>query len=122
MSSEINIKEVLFGIASETEKYDFPFFSSNERKKEIIEEKKKDLDERLIEILRLNNYTIPEMFISDHLWKKSEEKAKKQLGNENDNYLNGFYLQELLHTYVEENIRLLNEERYKELLDKRVLE
>ncbi len=87
-------------IMNETMKYDFPFLASKEKKSVIIAEKKKYIENRVDEAI--GKYSPGIRIEYDSLWEEAEKKAAEQFDSLPDKVkINGFYLQELTHTYVE---------------------
>lgn len=85
-------------ISEDMTKIDFPVFTNKEKKKEIIYEKKLDVEEKLKE-------SVPEYFPSEdilkQIWTESVGYTNGQFKHLSEKYrLNGFYLQELLHCYA----------------------
>lgn len=86
-------------IIDETTSYDFPFFANEERKKEIIYEKKFYIEEKLKQLA-------PELWPSNTtlniVWNEALEHANKNFKSLPQKLkINGFYLQELMHFYSE---------------------
>lgn len=94
------IKTAIDDLIEETTKFDFPFLSSAEKKKKIVNDNKKYVEKQLEKIAG-SNYPVQE--IVDKIWKESIEYTEKQFATLSEsNRLNGFYLQELMHYYVEQ--------------------
>lgn len=97
-----NKSEILCGINNiieETTTYDFPFLASEKRKREIIEELKKHIEEQLEQLA-------PERWLPDTMlcqaWNDSMEHANQSFESLPSKVkINGFYLQELMHFYSE---------------------
>ncbi len=86
-------------ILDKTTKLDFPFGSSQRIKKVIIVEKKLHMENCIKKI-------VPEYFPSkdvlEKIWEESVKYADEQFKTLSEkNRLNGFYLQEIMHCYVE---------------------
>lgn len=94
-----DIEKEINCIIEETTQYDFPFLVSQDKKKEIIVEKKLYIEEKLKGVL-------PDIFPNedtvDKMWEESIEYSDEQFKSLSEKHkLNGFYLQELLHCYAE---------------------
>lgn len=86
-------------ILQETEKFEFPFWANEERKKIIIKEKKQYVEKRL-KTIGFEKFLNEDLLIQ--IWKTSIENTDEKFKMLSDKYkLNSFYLQELLHCYVE---------------------
>lgn len=97
---ENNIKMEIDSILKETTQFDFPFFSNQEKKKNIVIEKKCYIEEKL-KIIAPRQFPCEEK--RKELWNKSVEHADDQFKSLTvKNRLNGFYLQELMHYYAEQ--------------------
>lgn len=86
-------------IIEETTQYDFPFLASQDKRKTIIMDKKKNIEEKLKRLL-------PDSFPSEEnvnkIWAESIEYSDEQFESLAEKHkLNGFYLQELMHCYAE---------------------
>ena len=92
-------KEEVERIIEETTHYDFPFLASREKKQKIIMEKKYYIEKQYEEIsadLVKNKVELQE------IWNEAVEYADEQFKPLSEkNRLNGFYLQEIMHCYVE---------------------
>ena len=120
MADELVMKEDLFQLAAETEQYSFRLSFNIDKRKSMIREKKKELDQRMLGVLSINHFDVPLLFASEEIWKQSKEQARKKFENFSENRLiNGFYFQELMRTYVENNIKLINEDWYEEIIKRR---
>ena len=107
---EMLVKEKLLRLLSETEKYDFPFLAGVDKKKLIIITRKHDLDEKMLGIMSIFRLKIPSLFLSDDVWKQTKKEVRDKFENlSEEQLLNGFYFQELMHEYVSNNIRLIDE-------------
>lgn len=97
-----NRDDILHGITSiiqETTFFDFPFFANEERKEEIITEKKVYIEEKLEQLA-------PALWPSDatlgQAWNEALEHTSKSFESLPSKVkINGFYLQELMHCYSE---------------------
>lgn len=120
MADELVMKEDLFQLAAETEQYSFRLSFNIDKRKSMIREKKKELDQRMLGVLSINHFDVPLLFASEEIWKQSKEQAREKFENFSENRLiNGFYFQELMRTYVENNIKLINEDWYEEIIKRR---
>lgn len=120
MADKLAMKEDLFQLAAETERYSFRLSFNIDKRKSMIQEKKKELDQRMLGVLSINHFDVPSLFASEEIWEQSKEQARGKFDNFSENQLiNGFYLQELIHTYVEKNIKLINEDWYEEMIKRR---
>lgn len=93
------IKIEIDNILEETTKFNFPVFTSEEKKKTILIEKKLHIEEEL-------KIIAPELFSDEEkikkIWKESVEYAEEQFQSlPAKKRLNSFYLQELMHCYAE---------------------
>ena len=96
---ENKMKKSIEQLIQETTQWDFPFFASIKKKKEILTEKKGYLEEQLQQVA-------PELFPSktelEKLWTEAVAWAQEPFASlPEKNRLNGFYLQELMHSYGE---------------------
>lgn len=94
-----HIKKIIDNIIEETTHFDFPFLASEEKKKTIIQSKKKYIEEKF-------KIIAPELFFNsvqvEEIWNESVRYADEQFKTLPINKrLNGFYLQELMHHYAE---------------------
>lgn len=85
-------------IIEETIQFDFPFLSSQDRRREIVLEKKQYVEEKLQEVAE-------EIFPAEDelrkIWEESVEQTERKFSSlSSKTRLNGFYLQELLHYYA----------------------
>lgn len=120
MADKLAMKEDLFQLAAETERYSFRLSFNIDKRKSMIQEKKKELDQRMLGVLSINHFDVPSLFASEEIWEQSKEQARGKFDNFSENQLiNGFYFQELMHTYVEKNIKLINEDWYEEMIKRR---
>ncbi len=93
------VYEAIEEILNETIQFDFPIFVKEDKKKEIILEKKKYIEEKfkIINPILFNH----EDKINE-IWTESIDYANKQFEFlPIDKRINGFYLQELMHCYAE---------------------
>lgn len=91
--------DVINRLLNETMHMDFPFLASEDKKKRIVEDKKIYIEDTIKEAFA-DMY--PEKLELNKLWNEALDYA----GNKFDSLpvskrLNGFYLQELMHRYVE---------------------
>lgn len=101
LPTEMNkdIEKKIKCIIEETTQYDFPFWANQDKKKEIIMDKKLHIEESL-------KRTLPDSFPNEDtvnkMWEESIEYADDQFESLSKRHkLNGFYLQELIHCYAE---------------------
>ena len=92
-------EEKLNCILKDTTQFTFPFLANQDKKKVIIVEKKQYVEDKLRDVL-------PENFLDEEtlkeLWQEAVKHADKQFETLSEKHrLNGFYLQELMHYYVE---------------------
>lgn len=93
------IKIEIDNILKETTQFDFPFFANEEKKKEILLEKKSYIED---EIKIITPKLFPDEEKIQNIWKESIEYADEQFKFiPIKKRLNGFYLQELMHYYAE---------------------
>lgn len=119
----IAVKEGLFRIAAETEQYDFPFLANVDKRKTLIQKRKREIDERMLGVLAMYHVDTPESFLSEEVWKNSREEAMAKFSNvSEERIMNGFYFQELMHIYVNNNIGLIDESWYSEINSARNLD
>lgn len=97
------IKAELECIIRSTEKLDFPFFSSLEKKQAIIKREREALDTQIEMLLcetAINFADLDQKQMS--LWEAADRDARAEFGSLSEkNMLNGFYLQEVMHRYAE---------------------
>jgi len=94
-----NVENEIKGIIEETTQFDFPFFISQEKKKDIIFQKKSYIEEKL---RRLSPDTYPSEEALIQMWGESIKHSDEQFNSLSEKHkLNGFYLQELSHCYAE---------------------
>lgn len=99
MEIKKNVEKEIKRIIEVTAQFDFPFLASQDKKKEIIEEKKLCIEE---ELRRLSPENYPSEDILIQLWEESVKHSDDQFKSLSNKYkLNGFYLQELIHYYAE---------------------
>ncbi|MDO4775461.1 MAG: hypothetical protein Q4A10_06575 [Aerococcaceae bacterium] len=86
-------------LINETMGYDFPFMASENKKKEIISEKKLHIETEFRQILA---DSFPDQEILDRIWNEAVMHADESFSSLSPKLkLNGFYLQELMHCYSE---------------------
>ena len=86
-------------LLQETTQWDFPFFASTEKKKKILEEKKRYLEKHLQQI---KSEAFPTETKLEELWAEAVACAQEPFASlPEKNRMNGFYLQELMHSYGE---------------------
>ena len=96
---ENDIKSGINTILEETTKFDFPFLANEENKKRIILEKKLYIEKRIKDLFPA---TYPKEEELQDAWNEAIAYANDQFKSlPEKRKLNGFYLQELLHCYVE---------------------
>lgn len=92
-------KEEIENLLEETTQFDFPFLASAERKKEILLDNKKYVEKELK--LIMGEY-YPDNESVKAIWDEAVKYADNQFKTLPENKrLNGFYLQEVMHIYVE---------------------
>ncbi len=99
MEMKKDIEKEINCIIEETTQYDFPLFTTQDKKKAIIMDKKLYIEEKLKRIL-------PDSFPNEDtvkkMWEESIEYSDEQFESLSEKHkLNGFYLQELIHCYAE---------------------
>ena len=83
--------DVINRLLNETMHMDFPFLAGEDKKKRIVEDKKIYIEDTIKEKLELNK-----------LWNEALDYAGSKFDSlPVSKRLNGFYLQELMHRYVE---------------------
>lgn len=96
--SELNVK--ISNLLEKTTHYDFPFFAGIEEKEATISEKKEYIENSVDNFLKEEKIDIELQY--DVLWEEAKKKASEQFDSLPDKLkINGFYLQELMHTYLE---------------------
>ncbi len=103
MASENKIIDEFNKLNSQLSKLDFPLFSSKTKRENIIIETRNEVDNKIIEIVKLY---CPQIKISEEQLQKLWEKTKKSVKREFDHLpdklkINAFYFQELMCKYVE---------------------
>lgn len=94
------MRDELYSILEETTKLDFPFLASGKKKAEILMKVKNEFDERIDKVLQGSGTDL--IVAREVLWagaKKHSDEEFKSL--KESQRLNGFYLQEIMHEYVE---------------------
>jgi len=95
------------GLLKETEDYEFPFFSSYEQRKILLYKKKAEIDQSMKGIVK---NTAPDDFCSDAVWDSAYAEAAEQFdGMDEKQMIRSFFLQEVMHRYVEKNLEILKE-------------
>lgn len=108
MTDKKEIKMIIENIIEETTNYDFPFFSSMEKRLSIMKEKKASIDQRLDRIIEINNLRVSSEYDSDKIWEDAQKEAVEKFeGLSEKLILNGFYLQEVCHIYAEKKTSFL---------------
>ena len=93
------IKREIENLLEETTQFDFPFLASVEKKETILNENRTYIENELRTIAK---DLYPADDVIERAWKESVEYADGQFKTLPENKrLNGFYLQELMHHYVE---------------------
>lgn len=108
MSEDYNIstesKFELEQILKQTEKLDFPFCASYDEKQSILENTKHQLIEQIKAVFEKDNLFFDDSFY-ESVWENSVEQVEPKFENLGPKLmLNGFYLQEVFHTFVEQII------------------
>lgn len=86
-------------VVKETTLYDFGFLVSEEKKSEMIQEKKIHVEKKLREAVK---ELWPSDMELDQVWNEAIESTEKKFASlPSQIKINGFYLQELLHCYSE---------------------
>lgn len=102
------IQTEIDNLLEETSRFDFPFLANTEKKEFILKEKRTHVEKEL-RTIAVDQYPTDEEIES--IWLESVEYADGQFESlTNSKRLNGFYLQELMHHYVEKlgEVILLN--------------
>jgi len=109
--SEIE-KSRLCSILESTKTLSFPLISSKDKKSELFENKKKDLDTQIRIVLTDNSQAL-RLFESKRveIWDNSELTASEQFKTLPAKLrFNSFYFEEVMHEYVEEIMTALTKE------------
>lgn len=86
-------------IINETMSYDFPFLASDLKKQQIIEERKQHIEKQFLQLMQ--NKTVEENLL-EQFWQDSMNHTEESFSSLSQQIkVNGFYLQELMHTYSE---------------------
>lgn len=97
MENRDRILKDIDAIVEETTLYDFGFLVSEERKNEMIQEKKVHVEKELKKAAR---ELWPSDMELDQAWNEAVENTEKKFASLPPQIrINGFYLQELLHCY-----------------------
>ena len=95
-----DIKTEIDNLQEETTHFDFPFFTNLEKKKNILNCKRTYVECKLKAI---SGDKYPNQNFIDEEWEKAVKYADEQFKSlPEDIRINGFYLQELMHYYVEQ--------------------
>ena len=96
----ITIKAEIDNLLIETTQFDFPFLSNMKKKNKILNDKRMYVES---ELKGISGKKYPTKDVVDEVWKDAikytDEQFKSLPANKR---LNGFYLQELMHYYVEQ--------------------
>ena len=93
------IKERIGKLLEETIQFDFPFLASADKKADILDAKRKYIE---TELKNVATSQYPSNESIDKIWRETVEYTDEQFKSlPNGKRLNGFYLQELMHKYVE---------------------
>ena len=77
-------------LIDETTKFDFPFFSSEKKKNQIIEDKKKYIEDKFAAIAK---HGLPEKEILEQAWSQALVHAEKEFNSlPMSTRINGFYV------------------------------
>ena len=91
--------DVINSLLNETMHMDFPFLAGEDKKKRIIKDKKIYIEETIKEAFA---EMYPEKCELNNLWNEAVDYADGKFDSlPVSKRLNGFYLQELMHRYVE---------------------
>lgn len=102
---ENKIKVEIDNLLEETTQFDFPFLATIENKKLILKEKRLYVEEKLKSLV-IEQFPTDEKIES--IWGESVKYADAQFKSlPNNKRLNGFYLQELMHYYVEKLVEVI---------------
>ena len=110
MKQDLNIlKKKLQHIVNATETLDFPLISTFEKKCSILHVEKNNIEEQIGNILSMEGLDVALLEIDyTELWKQADDEARSQFGHLNEKQMmNGFYLQEVMHRYVELIIKVI---------------
>ncbi len=104
-----SIENRIKSIIEETTQFDFPFWASRDKKREIVLEKKSYIETHFYKLF-------PEVCFDEEvlieLWKESIEHSDERFKMLPEKHKrNGFYLQELCHCYAEKIGRLISDNR-----------
>lgn len=93
------LKREIKNLLEETTQFDFPFLASVEKKETILNENRTYIENELRTIAK---DLYPSEDVIERVWEESVEYADGQFKTLPENKrLNGFYLQEIMHRYVE---------------------
>jgi hypothetical protein len=94
------IKAEIDDLLEETTRLDFPFLSNLDKKKKILNDRRMYIES---EMKAISGEKYPSQDVVDEIWDKSIRYADEKFMSLPENKrLNGFYLQELMHYYVEQ--------------------
>lgn len=105
------ISEALDKILEKTTKLSFPFFASTQKKILFLQKTKDEFDNEILNQISFDS----ELFLKlksklSELWANAEKDAKKEFESLPEKIqLNSFYLQEVMHRYVEKIIQVFSE-------------
>lgn len=100
MNKQLEIKTHIGQIIAETKTYDFPIWSDEKGKYQIISRKKAHIENSLKQV---SSGYWPDNDQIEKLWNQSIEYANNQFSSLPPNIrINGFYLQELMHYYAKQ--------------------
>lgn len=92
-----------------TEKLDFPIFSSLEKKQQIVKTEREKIDAQIDHIINKTDIDFTAITqLRQNLWEEADSAARAEFGALSEKeMLNGFYLQEVMHRYAELQARAI---------------
>lgn len=105
---DARVSKELEKILEDTTKLSFPMFANSSKKKEQLDIIKQEVEEKILSILSQDDSERISLQ-KEELWKAAEKSACEQFDTLPEKLkINSFYLQEVMHTYVESIVSLLS--------------
>ena len=102
------IKDELEIILSQTTQLSFPFLANNSKKQKCLEKAKQEIEDEIFSCLEKGDRILVQEN-KESIWKSIEKKSEGEFESLPGKLrLNSFYLQEVMHNYVEAIISLLS--------------
>lgn len=108
---DLKTSESLDKILEKTTKLSFPFFSTTQKKSEFLQKTKDEFENEILNQISFDQELVAKLkAILSALWTNAEKDAKKEFESlPGKLQFNSFYLQEIMHRYVDIIIHSISE-------------